>query len=71
MQARYAGRGGCRIATRFGLAATLFDSSGRIAETSGTGASNVVQGVSFPLTIQFFTKVKRGRIELRVTDLRC
>ena len=71
VQARYTGRAGCRVAKLFGIAATLFDSSGKIAATSGTGASNLVQGVSFPLTIRFFTKVERGRIGLRVTDLRC
>jgi hypothetical protein len=71
VQARYTGRSGCRVAKLFRIAATLFDSSGRTAATSGTGASNLAQGVSFPLTIRFFTRVERGRIGLRVTDLRC
>jgi hypothetical protein len=71
MQVEYMGGAGCRVVKAFGVAATLFDRSGRIAETSNTGVSNLVRGVRTPITIRFFSRATRGRIELVVTTLSC
>ena len=71
MQAEYMGGAGCRILKALGVAATLFDKRGRIAETSNTGVSDLAKGVRTPITIRFFSRAARGRIELVVTTLSC
>jgi hypothetical protein len=71
MQAEYTGKAGCRAVKSLGVAATLFDSPGRIAETSSTDVFDLARGVRTPITIRFFSRTAHGRIELVVTKLNC
>jgi hypothetical protein len=71
MQAEYTGKAGCRAVRSLGVAATLFDSAGRIAETSSTDVFALARGVRTPITIRFFSRTAHGRIELVVTKLSC
>ena len=71
MQAEYTAKRGCRVVKSFGVAGTLFDRHGAIAETSSTSVFDLVRGIRAPATIRFFTRGAPGRIELLVTALHC
>ena len=71
MQVAYTGGLRCSVLRLLAVDATLFDASGRIAETSSGNASSLARGVAYPVTIRFLSRVRRGPIELVVATAQC